>query len=811
MGTEARARLGLAALLAVTLLGFSRVFAEGDYPGPVMLGILISGAIAMVTRRLGFAVWATFAASLAGLAWYLMLVFASDQTFYGVPTLGAASQVLDEAVGAYELSNIDYAPVPLRPGYLILTITSMWLLTTLAEIATFRWRRPLVVAILASFLMSFLLIAGVPQGGSFFAILFLLGLLVYLGLESAHRLRSWGRWVSAWAAKRWDTEVTTAPLARGMGASALAAALIAPLFLPSIGQGFLDWRNPTGGGLGGGQVDTLVSLAPRLINQSKTRLFRVRASEPAYWRLTTLTYFDGNTWHPESQRTRLSNNRVATDVPPPQPGRVVTQRYQIDALEGDLLPAASLPETIGFEGSNASEQDSALEFNPLTGDVETANPLRDGMVYNVNSIVPDVSFEDMKKGRVASLDSFEFTHPNYIPQNTYRVPEAFCPADAREDCSPEDLRRSKIFKIAHRWTDDAESSFEKLLALQNRFRGQFDHQLPGRTDFVGDVEVKPSSSAKYLLRFLTTNRVGYCQQFATAFAVLARMLGYPTRVAVGFLPGETKVEDPDYFTVRGNDAHAWPEVYFVDIGWVQFEPTPRTDSPPPVYTQARLPGAGVNPPEVAGNGGRARQGQQNARGAGRGREIREPGRAGRGRDRGIEWRPAFVRLVSIFGGMGLLFLLVIPLLKFALTRRRYLGAHDSTGVAQAAFAEFEQEAADLAGVRSPAESPNAYVRRLIAGRKVPSSAALRLAGLFEAAAYAPVAVSTSQASEARRLVRKLRRDLWSQAGWWDRVERLFSPAVVLAEIAPANGPSAGAGPPPRGGLARSRSRRASGP
>ena len=61
-------------------------------------------------------------------------------------------------------------------------------------------------------------------------------------------------------------------------------------------------------------------------------------------------------------------------------------------------------------------------------------------------------------------------------------------------------------------------------------------------------------------------------QFASTMAVMARTLGIPARVAVGFAPGE-KLAKGGYL-VGAHDAHAWPELYFQGVGWVRFEPTP---------------------------------------------------------------------------------------------------------------------------------------------------------------------------------------------------------------------------------------------
>src|SRR5699024_5096146 len=79
--------------------------------------------------------------------------------------------------------------------------------------------------------------------------------------------------------------------------------------------------------------------------------------------------------------------------------------------------------------------------------------------------------------------------------------------------------------------------------------------------------------------FLTDERQGYCEQFASAMAMMARSLGIPARVAVGFLSGE---RNDDTYVFRGTDMHAWPELYLDGVGWVRFEPTPgqRTGAPP---------------------------------------------------------------------------------------------------------------------------------------------------------------------------------------------------------------------------------------
>lgn len=73
------------------------------------------------------------------------------------------------------------------------------------------------------------------------------------------------------------------------------------------------------------------------------------------------------------------------------------------------------------------------------------------------------------------------------------------------------------------------------------------------------------------------DKQGYCVHFASTMAVMARSLGIPARVAVGFLPG-VETDNRGEYAVTYARAHAWPELYFEGSGWVRFEPTPATQS-----------------------------------------------------------------------------------------------------------------------------------------------------------------------------------------------------------------------------------------
>ncbi|MBA2272600.1 MAG: transglutaminase domain-containing protein [Actinobacteria bacterium] len=750
MGSEARARLGLAGLLLATLAGFNRVFDAGDFFGPALLGMALAWAILIAARAKGIRAHVTALVSAAALLWYLAVVFESPSVVYGLPT-GRTFGGLALALGRIgQQSQLDYAPVPVRPGYMILVVVGMWGAATLAELASFVWRRPLLASLPCVILFAVALIFGNRTGAFFFVALWLGALLTYWALESSYLLRSWGSWVSTWHDGPEDEAPSsiTGGIARGMGATCVAAALIAPVLLPSFGGG-MSWRSGSGGsGSGGngaavpgGVIDHLVSMKPRLVARNPVALFSVRSPEPSYWRLITLANFDGVSWQP----LRFNGTDVASggfsevaDVPPQ--GRRVTQSFTIQGLGGQLLPAAPQPVAIATDEDIYDE----TRVDPTSGYLQLYGNLGPGRTYSVVSSVPDVGYKELRGERF-------FDHP-------------------LEDYSqlPPDLDVERVRRIAADWSEGADTPLDRLLALQDRLR-----------EFRYNLYVEDKASSDYLLRFLTRTREGYCQQFATAFAVLARTLGFSTRVSVGFLPGAPSPSDPTQFTVLGTDAHAWPEVYFRDFGWIAFEPTPRDDGEavPPAYTEPPIPTDGIA--GLTGGPGQTPSSADLARGV-------EPGRrAGAGlslTDQTVvdgapgqfRWEQTFTRIALGVLAAVALFLIAVPLLKQAKVRQRYRSASGPVELASAAFAEFEEEATELASPRLRAESAPAYARRVAGRRSVSEPDAVKLARIYEAAQYALTGVRPGEADEAKTLARRLRARLWANSSWWDRAQRLFS-------------------------------------
>ncbi len=121
----------------------------------------------------------------------------------------------------------------------------------------------------------------------------------------------------------------------------------------------------------------------------------------------------------------------------------------------------------------------------------------------------------------------------------------------------------RTIDLAHSLVSDQPSLYESALAIEAYLRTyEYDLNVAGPPDNIVDV-------ADY---FLFDLQRGYCDYYATAFVVLARAAGIPTRFATGFVPG-TWNPDEGRWTITEAEAHSWPEVFFPEYGWIPFEPT----------------------------------------------------------------------------------------------------------------------------------------------------------------------------------------------------------------------------------------------
>jgi hypothetical protein len=375
--------------------------------------------------------------------------------------------------------------------------------------------------------------------------------------------------------------------------------------------------------------------------------------------------------------------------------------------------------------------------------------LREGFTYTVVSQVPDIQAGDLD-GPVDYRDYpalKPYTETGTLDRDVRAIADAVVEAK------------------------NIDTPFEQALAIQDYLRGkEFRYNLA--------VPALSAPGANQLRRFLTEVREGYCEQFAIAMAMMARQVGVPSRVAVGFTSGE--IVDNTWLQITTHDAHAWPELWFPEAGWVPFEPTPRADGTVtlPIYTTpaGRVPAGAEGETTQPDPTTPEQQPPPDP-------EAREPDLpdssdplAGGGGDQGWLERP----LVRAGLAVALLVLLV-PAVKWArnLLARRRAGHRPRDAVAES-YAELTAWARDAGIGRRRSETPAAYARRLHGDFAADADPLVELTGLFERAEYAPAEPHEDEAAAARRLAHSARAGLAGRLGWRRRLLAAVSPRSLVA-------------------------------
>ncbi|MBA9045351.1 DUF3488 and DUF4129 domain-containing transglutaminase family protein [Streptomyces griseofuscus] len=494
----------------------------------------------------------------------LTLVFARGHAIAGVipgpDTFSYLAELLRQ--GAQDVSQ--YAiPAPLTDGIRLMLIGGVLLIGLLVDTlaVTFRSAAPAGLPLLALYSVA----AGLSQGGPDW-LWFLVaagGYLMLLLAEGRDRLAQWGRVFGAPPRAQGGAPDggTAAPVRTGrrIGAVALGVALLVPLVLPAM-QGGLLAADGAGAGAGPGRggtisaVNPLVSLRDSLNTTDDRTVLSVRTSSPdlsdLYLRIVSLDDFDGTTWKPAQRHivgvpnTFPAPSGLSPDV------RRDTQRTTVTAADWyaqDWLPMPYPPSKVQIGGSWRYEPVGMT----LVGDHGQTTR---GKTYQVTSL--DVR---PTAGELATAPE----PPAALRREYTKVPGTLPKVVAR---------------TAREVTAGAKNHYEEAVRLQDWFSTDGGFQY--------DTQVAVGSGPDAIASFLKKKQ-GFCVHFSFAMAAMARTLGIPARVAVGFAPGTPQADGSVAVSLK--DAHAWPELYFQGVGWTRFEPTP-TRGVVPSYTQSVTPG-----------------------------------------------------------------------------------------------------------------------------------------------------------------------------------------------------------------------------
>ncbi|QFZ76851.1 DUF4129 domain-containing protein [Streptomyces fagopyri] len=706
--------------------------------------LALQAGVGVLTRRVPLARPLTVAAQALVMLMLLTLVFARQQALLGfVPGPEAFRHLGDllrsgtDDVGRYAI------PAPLSDGIRLMLIGGVLLigLAVDALAVTFRSAAPAGLPLLALYSVA----AGLAGGGAAW-LWFLLaagGYLMLLLAEGRDRLSQWGR-VFGGAPRTRGPDVSsgaTAPVRTGrrIGAVALGVALVVPLGLPALDGGLLGAAGAgVGPGSGGGgtisAVNPLVSLRDSLNVDEDRQVMSYRTNtqdtQDMYLRIVSLDDFDGTAWKPAQRHIQDVPDTFPTPIGLGSDVRHSEIRTRIAAADWyaqDWLPMPYPVSHVSIKGSWRYEPVGRT----LVGDHGQNTR---GVQYDVTSLIVQPTAAQL-------ADAPE--PPAALKREFTKVPESL-PA--------------VVADTARKVTEGSTNHYEQAVKLQDYFA------VTG--GFTYDTQVQVGSGSAAIARFLR-DKQGFCVHFSFAMASMARTLGIPARVAVGFTPGTPEADGS--MSVGLRDAHAWPELYFEGVGWTRFEPTPNRGSVPD-YTQTDTPGLDTpalpNPttstsaaPSTAPSVGSTCSAQLK----------RLEGCASESASAAVGSKDDGTPLFQILGltllGLLLLALPSLPMLWRLRARALRLGAHgrgeeDAAAYTLAAWLEVTDTAWDYGIVPDESQTPRKAAARIVRLGFLDGDAAEavhRVAAAVEQVLYAPrPRPAAGLAEDARRVASALR-------------------------------------------------------
>ncbi|MEZ0449454.1 transglutaminase TgpA family protein [Cellulomonas sp. ICMP 17802] len=562
-----------AAATCASLFALTGLIVRGSWLLATWLIVLVVAAVVVGVRAVTRSWWApTLAGTLVALGIILVRYGAPPGRLQVIPDTGSFERTLATAREGVAVINASLVPMAgVRPAELLVVVgaVAVFLLSDLVAIGL---GLPALSGVAFAALWVPAIILGFPASGwaiGWTAFLYLLLLALSAAPASAHTDRA--RRISV--AILCSVTLIVATLLAGPAVAAFPG--WASMSMPSFGSGpvgpmslsdNLDLRESLGSR--SGQVVLRYSVnAPATDPQAgatpspSASATSVSASAVGPLRAFTLTSFDGRAWDRADSvdmvawdpATLLSSDPALRGTTPDADlGTLADVQVEVAGLRERRLPVSTFPRTVNVPGT--------WEYDPGRDEVVGRRGTFDGMTYSMTVQIPSLTADDLADAQVGD------------------------PGDDGASLEvPETSHSQDIADLAKEITADATTPYQQAMALQTYFRAT--------SNFTYDTRVAPSRSDDAVWDFLQSTR-GYCVQFSTSMTIMARTLGIPARVGVGFLPGQS--DRNGAYVVTGHESHAWPELFFEGYGWVRFEPTPAVQSgSPPQWSD---PFRGVSAP-----------------------------------------------------------------------------------------------------------------------------------------------------------------------------------------------------------------------
>lgn len=523
---------------AAVALSLGRLFRGTTWLPYGVAAAALGHGLACGLRRFGAGLTAASVSSALLSILVAVVLVVPQATTYGIPTpftFEVLGQALVDAQTSFRTAVVPVAPAP---GFLAAGVVGVCMCAFLADWAAFRMRTAFEACVPGLALFVFTAVLGAKTHRGLAVAGFAAASLVFLIVQRANL--DGGQ--TAWFGGR-DRGALPSLLGTGavLGAVAVLGALVlSPITPGATAKPVLSFKKGKGGTGSGTRstVSPLVDIQTRLREYAQLDVFTVKADRPAYWRLTSLDQFNGTIW---SSNERYASSRGNLPQARDLRGATLVQEVQVSGLASIWLPAAyHATDVEGIQG---------LSYSPGSASLITKKDTTNGLTYRITSTLPEPSPDVLRRAPVSTAATSALG------------------ADFRRYTELGGRISNRVKDKARELGAKGSTPYAKALAIQDYLRSPL---------FTYSLDVQAGHSGSAIDTFLFTTQTGYCEQFAGSFAVLARQIGLPTRVAVGFQPG---VRQGDTFSVKDEDAHAWPEVYFEGIGWTAFEPTPSAGNP----------------------------------------------------------------------------------------------------------------------------------------------------------------------------------------------------------------------------------------
>ena len=696
-----------AAALSVTGASvYGDFFATHGYVLPVVLASVL-GAVTGATR------WSPVRVLPVGFGAFVVLAaytaFA-DTLWRGVPGPDTVLAVVRGAAGGWARMMTVGLPADVRGDLLVTPMLLAWAAAFASTAIASRTRSvlPAVAPPLAAFVVALVQVASHTTGNLGPACLFLVFVLLPVRAPRP----------SVWVALR--RSVLALPTIAAVVALAAAGTVVLPL---AGGHDRFDPRDLRPPPIRVDDATTPLALLKKQLRAEepyRVCTVRVDGDPDAVDRIRTaaLERFDGVLWT-SADGFLLAGRELAVD-PDAGPSAPVSALVTVDRLAGPHLPVLGRPSGVEVVSTPAPR----LGFSAGSGVLISTAPVA-GLSYRVRG------------GARAADDGLFYAQPSTTAK--YQ----------RHTALPDGVP-SAVRGLAQRLAAADPQPYRQLVALQEHLRS-----LPY------SLEAAPGHSWAAVERLLGAEGGdgAYAEQHAAAFAVVARAMGLPSRVAVGYRLHDDVAGE---YTVTAYDADAWAEVHFDGYGWVAFHPTDYGRTPESRREQADE--VGLEPPRTsrpdAPEAGSPDVDRDGPEGGGLGPLIR---------------RTALITVI-VLGGAVLLAALGVVVLK---RHRRW--RRSRTGTAADRVLGAWHEVVDRLAERRLTVPRSRTAREVALAVASSSSAVARLAPLVSEALYAPTGPAESDVERAWRLEAEVRAELHPKR--WSRAAAALSPRPLLADLA----------------------------